>query len=176
MNTLKRLFSETGYSRRSVVLLLVGVGLGLMHHADHVLRADHSGWPFTGRVSPFTYSLAVYPIAAAAFALRRRAALSATLTGLILGFLALAHTVIEVPGDQYSTWANGVSRIGRFVGQPNLLHVASPPLGVAAVALATLLELALVATLISFAVDARRGAAHPSTAMSSSWRTASGPA
>ena len=43
--------------------LLVGIGiLGLLHHADHVLRADHSGWPFTTVTTPFTYSLSVYAL------------------------------------------------------------------------------------------------------------------
>ncbi|MGA7622005.1 MAG: hypothetical protein WB630_02945 [Candidatus Acidiferrales bacterium] len=30
--------------------------LGICHHIDHVLRYDHSGWPFRPEVTPFTYS------------------------------------------------------------------------------------------------------------------------
>ena len=33
-------------------LILVAGGLGLVHHTDHVLRFDHSGWPFRPEVSP----------------------------------------------------------------------------------------------------------------------------
>jgi len=29
---------------------------------DHVLRVDHSGWPFRPGVTPFTFSLIVYPV------------------------------------------------------------------------------------------------------------------
>lgn len=35
--------------------------LSLGHHVDHVLRGNHLGWPLTDPVTPFTYSLAVYP-------------------------------------------------------------------------------------------------------------------
>ncbi|VXC84113.1 hypothetical protein [Sphingomonas sp. AX6] len=36
--------------------------LGILHHIDHVLRVDHSGWPFRDVVTPFTFSLLAYPI------------------------------------------------------------------------------------------------------------------
>ena len=36
--------------------------LSLGHHLDHVLRGDHTGWPLTGQVTPFTFSLVVYPL------------------------------------------------------------------------------------------------------------------
>jgi len=38
--------------------------LGVAHHVDHVVRGNHVGWPVTGQVNPFTYSLAVYPFVA----------------------------------------------------------------------------------------------------------------
>jgi hypothetical protein len=31
----------------------------VLHHVDHVLRFDHSGWPFKAEVTPFTFSLLV---------------------------------------------------------------------------------------------------------------------
>ena len=31
--------------------------VGFLHHVDHVLRFDHSGWPFVPQVNAFTYSL-----------------------------------------------------------------------------------------------------------------------
>jgi hypothetical protein len=35
---------------------------GVLHHADHVVRGNHSGWPFREAVTPFTFSLLVYAL------------------------------------------------------------------------------------------------------------------
>ena len=35
---------------------------GIMHHVDHVVRGNHSGWPFREAVTPFTFSLLVYAL------------------------------------------------------------------------------------------------------------------
>jgi hypothetical protein len=51
---LRRLYGEW--------MLLGVVAFAFLHHLDHVLRADNSGWPFTPDVTPFTISLLVYPI------------------------------------------------------------------------------------------------------------------
>lgn len=32
-------------------LALVTTGIGVLHHADHVLRVNHSGWPFRPEVN-----------------------------------------------------------------------------------------------------------------------------
>jgi hypothetical protein len=42
--------------------LIATILIGLAHHTDHVLRVDHSGWPFHPEVNPFTFSLLAYPI------------------------------------------------------------------------------------------------------------------
>jgi hypothetical protein len=52
-------------------MLLGVVALAFLHHLDHVLRADNSGWPFTPDVTPFTISLLVYPIVVLDFVLLR---------------------------------------------------------------------------------------------------------
>jgi hypothetical protein len=47
------------------VLLVLGcvvTGFGLLHHVDHVVRGNHSGWPFVEEVTPFTFSLLVYAL------------------------------------------------------------------------------------------------------------------
>ena len=47
------------------VLLALGVLVtvfGLLHHVDHVVRGNHSGWPFVEEVTPFTFSLLVYAL------------------------------------------------------------------------------------------------------------------
>ena len=32
----------------------------ILHHVDHVIRGNHSGWPFQEAVTPFTFSLLIY--------------------------------------------------------------------------------------------------------------------
>ena len=36
--------------------------LGFFHHVDHVVRGNHSGWPFEEVVTPFTFSLLIYAL------------------------------------------------------------------------------------------------------------------
>jgi hypothetical protein len=46
-------------------LLIAGGGVtffGVLHHVDHVVRGNHSGWPFQGAVTPFTFSLLIYAL------------------------------------------------------------------------------------------------------------------
>ena len=150
--------TKQGSSRRSLALLAVATGLGLLHHADHVLRADHSGWPFTTVTTPFTYSLSVYAVVLAAFLLRSRPLLSAAAVALMLAFTQFSHVVFELPIDQYATWATGVSHYdSAYLGNPNLLGVASPLLGVLAAGLSILLSVSLLAAVASFVADALRG-------------------
>jgi hypothetical protein len=35
---------------------------GILHHVDHVVRGNHSGWPFEEEVTPFTFSLLIYAL------------------------------------------------------------------------------------------------------------------
>lgn len=147
---------------RGEIALVAVVALALVHHVDHVLRADNSGWPFTPDVTPFTASLLVYPIFVADFLLlRRRPRLR---TGLVAGlFVALqvAHAVFEPPAAQYGVWADGVSSAAHALGQPNLLAVESPVLGVASVVVSTLLSVAVLVALVLLAREARSDAAVP---------------
>jgi hypothetical protein len=34
----------------------------VLHHADHIVRGNHSGWPFQVEVTPFTFSLLIYAL------------------------------------------------------------------------------------------------------------------
>jgi hypothetical protein len=43
-------------------LVLIAIPLGLLHHADHVGRADHSAWPLRPEIGPFTFTLLIYPV------------------------------------------------------------------------------------------------------------------
>jgi hypothetical protein len=47
--------------------VLLGLGcavtlFGLLHHVVHVVRGNHSGWPFVEEVTLFTFSLLVYAL------------------------------------------------------------------------------------------------------------------
>ena len=49
--------------RRSLLVLgCVGTVFGLLHHLDHIIRGNHSGWPFQETVTPFTFSLLIYAL------------------------------------------------------------------------------------------------------------------
>jgi hypothetical protein len=37
-------------------------GFGILHHVDHVVRGNHSGWPFEEAATPFTFSLLIYAL------------------------------------------------------------------------------------------------------------------
>ncbi len=132
-------------------LALATAGLGLLHHADHVLRFDHSGWPFRPEVTPFTWSLLVYPLIALLLTLRRHPRLRVALAAVLFLVPTLAHVFLETPAEQFRTWAER--------SDVNLLYVASPALGAAAVAVSVLLTLAALATLVAFWREARRAAA-----------------
>ncbi len=97
-----------GHGRRrrllgSERLLLATVVVGTLHNIDHVLRYDHSGWPFKAEVTPFTYSQLIYPVILVVWFARSRPWLRVALTGLSLVALQTAHLVVERPYDQYST-------------------------------------------------------------------------
>ncbi|MDQ3931447.1 MAG: hypothetical protein M3252_01210 [Actinomycetota bacterium] len=53
-------------------LVLIVIPLGLLHHADHVGRADHSSWPFRPEVGPFTFTLLIYPVLVLVLLARRQ--------------------------------------------------------------------------------------------------------
>src|SRR4028119_2451842 len=49
--------------RRWLLVAATGTTLfAIMHHTDHVVRGNHSGWPFQEAVTPFTFSLLIYAL------------------------------------------------------------------------------------------------------------------
>ena len=137
-------------------MLLGVVALAVLHHLDHVLRADNSGWPFTSDLTPLTISLLVYPIFVLDFLLLRdRPWVRVGLVAVLFIALQVTHAIVEPPADQYGTWANGTSAVPHALGQPNLLHTASPVLGALSVAVSSLLSLAVLAALVLLAGEAR---------------------
>ncbi len=139
---------------RSEKLLSLAAGLAVIHHIDHTLRADHSGWPFLPQVTPFTFSLLVYPLFFSVFFFRSKPWYRVAGTALLFLFATLSHTFLETPMDQFHTWAYG-SNFPDHVGQHNLLGHDSTALGVCAVIVTVLLSLSLLAALLGFLKDAR---------------------
>jgi len=142
-------------------LVLVAIPLGLLHHADHVGRADHSAWPFRPDVGPFTFTLLIYPVLLLVFLARGRHGVRVASLGVVSLFVLLAHTLIEPPQQIYGTWANNLSTPAPLYSvdpehMHNLFNVEWPLLGVLATLLTTLLTTLL---LVAWAVairDARR--------------------
>ena len=49
--------------RRWLLIAATGTTVfAIMHHTDHVVRGNHSGWPFEEAVTPFTFSLLIYAL------------------------------------------------------------------------------------------------------------------
>ena len=143
-------------------MLLGVVALAFLHHLDHVLRADNSGWPFTPDLTPFTISLLVYPIVVLDFVLlRHRPWVRVGLVAVLFVALQGTHAIVEPPTNQYGTWANGTSAVPHALGQPNLLHTASPVLGALSVAISSLLSVAVLAALVLLAREARTNQLQP---------------
>ena len=130
-------------------LALGTAALGVLHHVDHVLRYDHSGWPFRQDVSPFTFSLLVYPLIATLLLLRGWPRTRVGVAFILFLFPTLAHIVLETPGDQYHTWSHRPD--------VNLLAVGSPMIGWLAVVVTFALSAAALVTLTAFWREARQG-------------------
>ena len=136
-------------------LLSLAVVIAFIHHVDHVLRVDHSGWPFLPEVTPFTFSLIIYPIFLSVFLARRKPWYRVFGTTVLFLFSVVAHAFLETPRDQYHTWACSSDFPGH-VGQHNLLGQDSRLLGVIAVIVTVLLSLSLLAALIAFLSAAQK--------------------
>jgi hypothetical protein len=148
--------NSKSYLTRSEWLMLFSGGLGVLHHIDHILRFDHSGWPFRDVVTPFSYSILVYPLLGIAVCCRRSGWSRFAILLLILLLTQSAHIFLETPIQQYWGWAyNASCTTGKAAGLPNLLGLRSPLIGAAAVLLSFALSGALIATCISLFLDAR---------------------
>src|SRR3712207_6789914 len=53
---------RTRLRRWLLVLATMVTIFGFFHHVDHVVRGNHSGWPFQEAVTPFTFSLLIYAL------------------------------------------------------------------------------------------------------------------
>lgn len=135
-------------SRLTQILLVLGLILTILHHADHVLRVDHSGWPFRPIVTPFTFSLLVYPmILFALLGPPRLFWIRWILLAIGAALTLLAHAFLESPQMQYTMWADDRSLSPQSLGLHNLLGLHSQLVGGVAVAISiTLNAVAALAT------------------------------
>ena len=133
--------------------------LSLLHHIDHILRIDHSGFPFLSRVSPFTYSLFVYPIFLVIALFRKQPWYRVIGTLMLFLFATIAHIFFEPMKDKFHTWAYG-SNLKYHIGEQNMLGYNSKLLGVCSIVLAILLSVSLLVTLILFIKDAKQNSLH----------------
>ena len=63
MNETTRLQPVHAKLRRWLLIAASGTtAFAIMHHTDHVVRGNHSGWPFEEAVTPFTFSLLIYAL------------------------------------------------------------------------------------------------------------------
>jgi hypothetical protein len=141
-------------------LVVIAIPLGLLHHADHVGRADHSSWPFRPEIGPFTFTLLIYPVLILVLITRRHWVRILGL-GLVSLFTLLAHTLIEPPQQIYGTWANNLSTPAPLYSvdtehMHNLFGIQSPLLGILATTLATVLTALLLVAWVIAIRDARR--------------------
>jgi hypothetical protein len=152
-----RTIDEHGLSALTRTLLWVALGLTVLHHIDHVLRVDHSGWPFKPEVTPFTYSLLAYPmILFGLFGARRLFWWRWAALAIGTAFTLYAHTLVETPGMQFAIWANDMSSDPMAMGEHNLLDAHSTALGIAAVTVAMSLNILAVLSTVSMYIDGRR--------------------
>ena len=119
MSTMAQIQTKTGRTNTELRRwLLYGAGsvlaFGPLHHVDHIIRGNHVGWPVIAAVTPFTFSLLVYPFLLLGLYLTARGRAWA---GYWLGFglagLALVVSVhfiptagYEPPGDIYTPYAD----------------------------------------------------------------------
>ena len=135
--------SSFDHYQRSDTMLAATMAVGATHHVDHVLRQNHSGFPFQREVTPFTYSLAIYPLAIGGYVLDAGPNYWILFESLSFVGLGLAHTLIEPPDHQYRPWVDG----------SNMLGIQSPVAGRTAQAVSILLHASIGAHLISSIYD-----------------------
>ncbi len=87
-------------------LVYLAAFMSLGHHIDHVIRGNNVGWPLTAHPTPFTYSLAVYPLIILGLYLYRSNRVGPGFWALLSGsgaiFVAAIHfgpTAVEPPAD-----------------------------------------------------------------------------
>ena len=131
--------------QRSDVLKWTMFGLGMAHLADHALRNNHSGIPFSSKLTPATAAYFGVP-AIFALGLKYDGPLYWLIAdSVLLVGVGLTHLFVETPGHVHEPWTNG----------SNLLEAESKTAGVTAVVIVGGVSAAIGAHLISTIIDGR---------------------
>ncbi len=137
--------------RRWLLIAATGTTIfAIMHHTDHVIRGNHSGWPFEEAVTPFTFSLLIYALLLPGLYLTAKGRLVAAywLFTAVVG-LALVVWVHFVPTGDYEAPIEDIYAV-----------YGSPLAGLLALVVLTGLVLSLV-TLVIAAIQVLRSAMSP---------------
>ncbi len=117
-----------GGRRPLLIFASAALVFSVLHHADHVIRGGHSGWPFQEGVTPFTYSLLIYALILPAIYLTARGRdVAGYHLFVAVGGLALIGFVHFVPvggheapiGDIYAAYGStsaGLLALGILAG------------------------------------------------------------
>lgn len=99
-------------------LIAAAAALSLLHHVDHVVRGA-TGWPLTGEVNPFTYSLAIYPVMAVGLVLSLRGRAGPRFWSFLSTGGALFITAVHIgPVAEDEIGAIPAQYAGSAVGRP----------------------------------------------------------
>jgi hypothetical protein len=128
---------------RSDVLAWTSIGVGVLHHVDHVLRGNHSGFPFTAQVTVFTPTLLLYPLALGGLYFDAGPLYWVVFDSAALIGVVGVHLALEPPGHVYHPW----------VDRSNLLGVRAPVLGGVALGILSGLTVSLGSHLVSCIID-----------------------
>ena len=162
--------TESQLRRRLVIAAICVTISGLIHHIDHVIRGNHIGWLFSPAITPFTFSLLVYPFLLLGIYLtvRRRAWAGYWLAGAlpILALVVFVHLVphagYEAPSDLYVPYADPLAYVQMGTAPSRVVffrdvypRYASPVWGFLAITVMVSLVIALLALIIT-AIRVRR--------------------
>ena len=121
--------------QRLIRLALLATIFGIGHHVDHMIRGNHVGWPVVPELTPFTYSLAFYPVIAYGLYLYLRGrtapgfwALLSAAGFFVVGLLHFGPFAVEPVADiigPYSSKLAGYAAVGWLVTFLALLAATS---------------------------------------------------
>ena len=84
-------------TERLTALVLLTTLLTLGHHVDHVVRGNHSGWPFQDDLTPFTFSLIVYPVVLIGLYLGRSGRIGPWYWAAVWGAMTVVAASVHLP-------------------------------------------------------------------------------
>lgn len=121
-------FDRSVVRRRLRLLATLIVVFGLLHHADHVFRGNHSGWPFTTNITPFTLSLLIYPLLIVGLVQLSRDEIRPRYWLIVSLLLALLLTYVHfIPLPKYERISTDIFMVYADPGAPLERYSLPPP-------------------------------------------------